>query len=236
MQRIALLIALLVFVPLIGGCSQPEKLPTPTYVAHRASPAITTTPVHEPTTKPSAATTQTLTPTASATRTRTNTRTPTVTFTPSVTHSATPTATKPVPTLRPEQLVLKHFQEGREWLNATHPEDVPKGASQYFTGKALQQTLEEAQWEIGNRARYKIGDLTDKLWSALSNEGALIVETTRAGKAVQYDENWKPLNEFDVNPLSIVYVMTFDAKERRWKVDHTKSAVDKVTGKSLLEL
>ena len=90
---------------------------------------------------------------------------------------------------------------------------------------ALQQTLDEAQWEIENRVRCKIGELTDNLWSATSDEG----------KAAQYDESWQVVNEFEVNPLSIVYVMTWDASDKRWKVNHTKSAVDKVTGKSLLE-
>lgn len=83
--------------------------------------------------------------------------------------------------------------------------------------------------------RYKIGELTDNLWSATSDADILIFETTRAGKAAQYDENWKVVNEFEVNPLSIVYVMTWDSNEKRWKVSHTKSAVDKVTGESLLE-
>lgn len=83
--------------------------------------------------------------------------------------------------------------------------------------------------------RYKIGELTDNLWSAKSDEDVLIFETTRAGKAAQYDENWQVVNEFDVNPLSIVYVMTWDANDKRWKVNYTKSAVDKVTGKSLLD-
>lgn len=95
--------------------------------------------------------------------------------------------------------------------------------------------MDEAQWEIENRVRYKIGELTDNLWSAKSGEGVLIFETTRAGKAAQYDENWKILNEFEVNPLSIVYVMAWDTSDKRWKVSYTKSAVDKVTGKSLLE-
>lgn len=112
---------------------------------------------------------------------------------------------------------------------------MPKSAAQYFTGKALQQTLEQAQWEIQKAVRYKVGELTDNLWSAKTDEGILIFELTRAGKAVQYDQNWKPLIEFDVNPFSIVYVLTLDVKDSRWKVDHTKSAVDKVTGKSLLE-
>lgn len=97
------------------------------------------------------------------------------------------------------------------------------------------QTLDEAQWEIENRVRYKIGESTDNLWSAKSGEDVLIFEITRGGKAAQYDENWKMVNEFEVNPLSIVYVMTWDASDKRWKVNHTKSAVDKVTGKSLLE-
>lgn len=136
--------------------------------------------------------------------------------------------------MRPEQLALKHFQEGRDWLNSTAPKDVPNGAWQYFTGKALQQTLDEAQWESEKRVRYKVGDLTNKVLASLTDEGILIFEVTRAGKVVQYDENWKPITEFEVNPLSIVYVMTFDAKAKRWKVDHTQSAVDKVTGKSLL--
>lgn len=136
--------------------------------------------------------------------------------------------------MRPERLALKHFQEGRDWLNSTAPKDVPNGASRYFTGKALQQTLDEAQWEIENRLRYNVGGLTDNVFTSLTDEGILIFEETRAGKVVQYDENWKPITEFQVNPLSIVYVMTFDAKAMRWKVDHTQSAVDKVTGKSLL--
>ncbi len=121
------------------------------------------------------------------------------------------------------------------WLNSTEPKDVAKGAAQYFSGKALQQTLEEAKWEVENRVRYRIGELTDKLSSAKSDEDILIFETTRGGKAAQYDENWQVVNAFEVNPLSIVYVMTFDANDKRWKVNHTKSAVDKVTGKSLLE-
>lgn len=95
--------------------------------------------------------------------------------------------------------------------------------------------MDEAQWEIENRVRYKIGELTDNLWSAKSGEGVLIFEITRGGKAAQYDENWKLVNGFDVNPLSIVHVMTFDENDKRWKLNHTESAVDKVTGKSLLE-
>lgn len=120
-------------------------------------------------------------------------------------------------------------------MNASDPNDVAKSAARYFTSKALQQTLDEAKWEIENSVRYRVGELTDNLWSAKSDEGILIFESTHAGKGVQYDVNWKMLNEFDVNPLSIVYVMTFDENDKRWKVSYTKSAVDKVTGKSLLE-
>ncbi|MDL1894741.1 hypothetical protein FBQ82_00565 [Anaerolineae bacterium CFX7] len=169
------------------------------------------------------------------TQTKSLTSTPTAIFTPSSTPTATLTSTKHSTNIPPEQLALRHFLEGRVWLNATEPKDVAKGAAQYFSGKALQQTIQEAQWEIENRVRYKIGELTDNLWSAKSDEGILIFETTRAGKAAQYDENWKMVNEFEVNPFSIVYVMTFDENDKRWKVNHTKSAVDKVTGKSLLE-
>lgn len=170
-------------------------------------------------------------PTQSSTRTSTATATPTL----SPTRTVTRTATKPATPIPPEQLALKHFLEGRGWLNATEPKDVEKGAARYFTGKALQQTLEEAKWEVENSVRYRVGELTDNVWSAKSDERILIFESTHAGKAAQYDMNWKSVNEFDVNPFSIVYVMTFDENDKRWKVSYTKSAVDKVTGKSLLE-
>mgnify|MGYP000548306352 CR=1 FL=1 len=189
----------------------------------------------EPTSTPSATPTNTFTRTATPTFTKSRTPSPTATSTASPTPTATLTSTKHATNIPPEQLALKHFLEGRAWLNSTEPKDVAKSAARYFSGKALQQTLDEAQWEIENRARFKIGELTDNLWSAKSDEGILIFETTRAGKAAQYDENWQVVNEFEVNPLSIVYVMTFDENDKRWKVNYTKSAVDKVTGKSLLD-
>ncbi len=220
-------------VLMFAGCNSSEPLPTQTRVSNIASPVVTNSPTLEPTSAPSVTATNTFTRTATPTQTRTHTPTLTATFTPSP--AATLTSTKLATTIPHEQLALKHFLEGRAWLNSTEPKDVAKSAARYFSGKALQQTIDEAQWEIENRSRYKIGELTDNLWSAKSDEGILIFETTRAGKAAQYDESWQVVNEFNVNPLSIVYVMTWDANDRRWKLNYTKSAVDKVTGKSLLE-
>lgn len=220
---------------IFAGCNSSESLPTQTRVSIIPSSAATNSPTLEPTETPSATPTSTFTRTATPTQTKTRAPTLTATFTPSPTPTATLTTTKLAANSSPEQLALKHFLEGRAWLNATEPKEVAKSAGRYFSGKALEQTIQEAQWEIENRARYKIGELTDNLWAAKSDEGILIFETTRAGKAAQYDENWQVVNEFEVNPLSIVYVMTWDANAKRWKVNRTKSAVDKVTGKSLLE-
>ncbi len=220
---------------IVVSCNSTASQPTPSRISEIPSPTPTNTRTLEPTNTSTTTVTGTPTPTTTATQSSTRTPTATATFTPSPTRAATRTSTKPATPIQPEQLALKHFLEGRAWLNATEPKDVPKGAARYFTGKALQQTLDEAKWEIENQVRYRIGELTDNLWSAKSDEDILIFETTRAGRAVQYDANWKVLNEFDVNPLSIVYVMTWDAGDKRWKVNHTKSAVDKVTGKSLLE-
>lgn len=218
---------------MFAGCNNREPLPTKTSVSIISSLAVTNPPTLEPTSTPSPTPTSTFTRTATPTLTKSLTPTSTSTFTP--TPTATLTSTKPATSIPLEQLALKHFLEGRVWLNATEPKEVAKNAARYFSGKALQQTLEEAQWEIENRVRYKIGELTDNLWSAKSDAGILIFETTRGGKSAQYDENWQVVDEFEVNPLSIVYVMTWDASDKRWKVKHTKSAVDKVTGKSLLE-
>lgn len=220
---------------IIAGCNGTASLPTQTRVSIASSPVVTNPPTLEPTITPNATPTSTFTRTSTPTQSKTRTPTPTATFAPSPTPTATLTSTKHATSIPPEQLALKHFLEGRTWLNATEPKDVAKNAARYFSGKAFQQTLEEAEWEIENRVRYNSGELTDNLWSAKSDEGILIFETTRAGKAAQYDDNWQVVNEFDVNPLSIVYVMTWDANDKRWKVNHTKSAVDKVTGKSLLE-
>ncbi len=234
MRRVIFLFVLF-GVLIFAGCSSSESLATQTRVSDISSLVFTNSPTLVPTKTPSATPTSTFTRTATPTFTKSLMPTPTATFTPSPTPTTTLTATKLATNISPEQLALKHFLEGRAWLNSTEPKDVAKNASRYFSGRALQQTLDEAQWEIENRVRYKIGELTDNLWSAKSDEGVLIFETTRAGKAAQYDENWKLVNEFEVNPFSNVYVMTWDANDKRWKVNHTKSAVDKVTGKSLLE-
>lgn len=227
-------------ISVIVGCGSIAQQ-TPTRVAIVPTSVATITPTVIATSTailaPSATPTATFTPTATATRTNTNalTPTPTATLTRAPTSTATLSPTKPAATASPAQVALKHFVEGRAWLNVTAPQDVPSTAARYFAGEALQQTIEEAQWESEHGARYKVGELTVNLWSAQTDEGMLIFELTRAGKAVQYDLNWKQVNAFDVNPLSIVYVMMFDAHDGRWKVDHTKSAVDTVTGKSLLE-
>lgn len=234
MRRVTFL-SLLFGALMFARCNATQSLPTQTSVSIVSSPVPTNMPTFEPTSTPSATPTSTFTLTATPTQISTRTPTPTATFTSSPTPTATLTSTKLATTVPPEQLALKHFLEGRAWLNSTEPKDVSTSATRYFTGKALQQTIEEAQWEIENRVRYKVGELTDNLWSAKGDEGILIFEVTRAGKSAQYDENWKAVNEFDVNPFSIVYVMTWDGSDKRWKVDHTKSAVDKVTGKSLLE-
>ncbi len=235
MQRIVFLFILLGAAMMFARCNSTEPLPAQTRLAIVPAPVRANTPTSKTTRKPSATATTTPTRTATAAPSNTQTRTASATFTPFPTRTATPTATKLATNVPAEQLALKHFLEGRAWLNSTEPTDVSKSAAQYFTGKALQQTLEQAQWEIQKAVRYKVGELTDNLWSGKTDEGILIFELTRAGKAVQYDQSWKPLIEFDVNPFSIVYVLTLDVKDSRWKVDHTKSAVDKVTGKSLLE-
>ncbi len=222
-------------VLIFAGCNNREPLPTRTRVSIVSSPIVTNSPTLEPTITPNATPTSTFTRTATPTQSKTRTPTQTATLTPSPTPTTTLTSTKLATNIPSEQLALKHFLEGRAWLNATEPIDVANTAPRYFTGKALQQTLKEAQWEIEKRVRYRVGELTDNLWSVKSDGDILIFETTRAGKAAQYDENWQVVNEFQVNPLSIVYVMTWGASDKRWKVNHTKSAVDKVTGKSLLE-
>lgn len=220
---------------MFAGCNSSEPIPTQTRVSVVSSPAVKNSPTLEPSRTPSATLTRAFTRTATPTFTKSHTPTPTARFSPTPTRTATLTLTRVATNIPPEQLALKQFLEGRAWLNSTEPKDVLNDAPRYFTGKALKQTLDEAEWEIENRVRYKVGDLTDNLWSAKSDEGILIFEATHAGKAAQYDENWKVANEFEVNPLSIVYVMTWDANDKRWKVNHTKSAVDKVTGKSLFE-
>ncbi len=234
-MRRAIFIFVLFSALTFAGCNSSEPLPTHTRLSIISSPVVTNSPTFEPTRTQSATATSTLTRTATPTQSKTRTPTPTATHTPSPIPTTTLTSTRVATNIPPEQLALKHFLEGRAWLNATEPKDVAKNAARYFSGRALQQTLDEAQWEIENRVRYKIGELTDNLWSAKSDEGVLIFEITRVGKAAQYDENWQVVNEFEVNPLSIVHVMTWDANDKRWKVNHTKSAVDKVTGKSLLE-
>lgn len=233
MRRVIFLFALFSAL-ILASCNTPTAQSIPTRVSIDSSPVPMNTRTLEPTHTPSATATRTNTRTTTPTQSSTRTRTSTATFTPSPTRTATRTATKPAAPIQPAQLALAHFLEGRAWLNATEPKDVATRATRYFTGKALQQTLDEAKWEIENGVRYRVGELTDNLWAAQAAEGMLIFESTFAGKAVQYDLKWQVQNEFDVNPLSIVYAMTFDANDKRWKVSYTKSAVDKVTGKSLL--
>lgn len=163
MQRIIFLFILLGAEMMFARCNSTESLPTQTRFAIVPAPVGTNTPTIEMTRKPSATATTTPTRTATAAPSSTQTLTATATFTPLPTRTATPTATKLATNVPAEQLALKHFLEGRAWLNSAEPTDVSKSVAQCFTGKALQQTVEQAQWEIQKAVRYKVGELIDNL-------------------------------------------------------------------------